>query len=80
MKIEVTLWILANTNSTGRHDGFDLQVSKDRNLYYLPSGITRLHEWGHHLSTSSVRQEKRNVILLASLENQEAGLKLHNET
>ena len=37
-------------------------------------------EWCHHLSTSSVRQRKRNVTLSASLENPHAGSKLHNET
>ena len=36
--------------------------------------------WDYPLSTSWVRWEKRNVIHLASLENQHAGSKLHNET
>lgn len=63
-KAEVTLWILANTNSTGRHDGFNLQVSEDRNLCYLPRGITRLHEWSCHLSTSSGKKREMSSFWL----------------
>lgn len=39
-------------------------------------GLTGRVGGGHRVSTSSVRQEKRNAILLASLENQHAASKL----